>query len=229
MTLESPQRARATLSLRFIPPLSSFTLLSFDARRPTSVRIEPTSFRAENAPLSLRKSSRCSRTVRSSQRMSNCGQIPTSFWTLSGFSVTSWPHRWAVPVVGCREQDSILIRVVFPAPFSPRRPKHSPRSTTRPTPPTATFPPKSLDRSRTTSSCSSSAHASALLSSSQTSSSRDATAAEGPSDLSLFDRISAKDRMGATLRRFLRVLHPSGRKKSQWLEGSFGFGRTLSR
>src|SRR5712692_1829970 len=61
----------------------------------------------------------------------------------------SWPRMTARPEEGGRRVVSILIVVVFPAPFGPRNPKTSERSMSKETRSTATLLPKCFDSSCT--------------------------------------------------------------------------------
>src|ERR687886_1517175 len=67
--------------------------------------------------------------------------------TSRGSSTTSWPRTRAEPEVGIRSVISILIVVVFPAPFGPSKPKSSPSPTSKLTPRTAST---SFERRRST-------------------------------------------------------------------------------
>src|SRR5262245_4925369 len=69
--------------------------------------------------------------------------------TASGSVTTSWPATSAVPAVGGRSVVSIRMSVDLPAPFGPSRPKISPSSTPKLTPPTAVKSPKRLTIWRT--------------------------------------------------------------------------------
>ena len=64
----------------------------------------------------------------------------------SASRVTSIPSTVAVPVVGSRRVERILVSVVFPAPFGPSSPKISPRRTSRLTPRSASVRTTSLKR-----------------------------------------------------------------------------------
>src|SRR5450759_3755963 len=59
---------------------------------------------------------------------------------------TSKPATVPVPAEGLRRPQSIRIVVDFPAPFGPRKPKISPRATSRLMPSTATKSPKRFVR-----------------------------------------------------------------------------------
>src|SRR5215469_9183758 len=63
-----------------------------------------------------------------------------------GSRQTSTPPMKAVPAVGRSRPTIILMVVDLPAPFGPRKPKNSPRRTTRLSPLTAVFLPKVLER-----------------------------------------------------------------------------------
>src|SRR5579863_7337248 len=54
------------------------------------------------------------------------------------------PRTNASPLVGLARPRSILIEVLLPAPFGPRKPKISPRGTVKVKSRTATLPPKTL-------------------------------------------------------------------------------------
>src|SRR6266436_9400481 len=58
-----------------------------------------------------------------------------------GFSIMSKPPTLTVPEVGGMNPVIIRIEVDFPAPFGPRKPSTSPRSTENDTPSTARFGP----------------------------------------------------------------------------------------
>src|ERR1700730_8072400 len=61
----------------------------------------------------------------------------------------SWPATRAVPDVAFARVHKILIVVVFPAPFGPRKPKVSPRTTSKAMPRTASTSPYRLVRPET--------------------------------------------------------------------------------
>ena len=67
----------------------------------------------------------------------------------SGFSTMSWPPMEMAPSDG--GMNPVIIRMVvdLPAPFGPRNPKTSPRSTVNEIPFTAVFGPKFFFKSRT--------------------------------------------------------------------------------
>src|SRR5262245_41837624 len=64
----------------------------------------------------------------------------------SGSRQTSTPPMKAAPAEGRSRPTIILMVVDLPAPFGPRKPKNSPRRTTRLRPLTATFGPNALVR-----------------------------------------------------------------------------------
>ena len=74
---------------------------------------------------------RYSREVRKLGGVSCSGMIPTRSRIPTGSAVTSMPSTDAVPPVGRVCPVSILIIVVLPDPFGPRRPKSAPCSTER--------------------------------------------------------------------------------------------------
>ena len=61
--------------------------------------------------------------------------------TSRGDAVTSIPVIRAVPAVGLSKVTRILVTVVLPEPFGPRKPKISPRRTVSEMPSTALVPP----------------------------------------------------------------------------------------
>jgi len=60
---------------------------------------------------------------------SNCGQYPVFCCTSRILFKMLWPQMKASPAVGVVSPVSILNVVVFPAPFTPNNPKHSPLGT----------------------------------------------------------------------------------------------------
>src|SRR5262245_34812475 len=66
---------------------------------------------------------------------------PMRIFTSSGFSITSMPSTTPRPLVSGRIPVSILITVVLPEPFGPRKPNISPGSTLKLTPSTAMTSP----------------------------------------------------------------------------------------
>ena len=60
---------------------------------------------------------------------SNCGQYPVFCWTSLSESRMLCLRMLASPAVGTMSPVSILNVVVFPAPFTPSKPKHSPSGT----------------------------------------------------------------------------------------------------
>src|SRR5215469_3007280 len=75
--------------------------------------------------------------------------MPIDRRTSPGRATTSYPASEAPPEVGRSSVASILIVVVLPAPFGPRKPKISPGATVNVTPRTASIGPKRLTRLRT--------------------------------------------------------------------------------
>src|ERR1700679_992300 len=71
----------------------------------------------------------------------------SSFSALAQFN----PSSSTVPLSGRVSPSQISMVVVFPAPFGPKRPKHSPRVTSRSRPSTATTSAKDLRRPRSSS------------------------------------------------------------------------------
>src|SRR5947209_10699001 len=69
--------------------------------------------------------------------------------TSSRSLTTSWPATAALPEEGFASVHSMLIVVVLPAPFGPRKPNTSPAATSKSTPRTACTSPKDLARPRT--------------------------------------------------------------------------------
>src|SRR6202007_71236 len=63
-----------------------------------------------------------------------------------GFSSMSWPPTVMVPTEGGMKPVIIRMEVDFPAPFGPRKPRTSPRSTENETLLTASFGPNALVR-----------------------------------------------------------------------------------
>src|SRR5437588_882292 len=70
--------------------------------------------------------------------------------TSSRSETTSWPATVAAPLVGFASVHSMLIVVVLPAPFGPRKPNTSPGATSKSTPRTACTSSKCLVRPSTT-------------------------------------------------------------------------------
>src|SRR5438270_4979866 len=66
--------------------------------------------------------------------------------TSSRSRTTSWPATVAEPAVGLASVHSMLIVVVLPAPFGPRKPKTSPAATSKSTPFTASSSPNRFTR-----------------------------------------------------------------------------------
>ena len=119
--LESPQKAIATLSFLFIPPLRFFDSVFRFAERAPSWILALTFSSAALAdsllayiPLILAKNSACSFTVSSGKRQSCCRQMPISPRTPVISVLISFPATVAYPSVGVTIPVSILIVVVFP-------------------------------------------------------------------------------------------------------------------
>ncbi len=81
--------------------------------------------------------SRFSHPVSFSSRLTSWKRIPISLFTRSDCRDTSWPFIETFPEVGFNRDDSIRMRVVFPAPLGPKKPKVSPSPIFRLTPSTA--------------------------------------------------------------------------------------------
>src|SRR5947209_16792590 len=71
--------------------------------------------------------------------------MPILWRTCEASRSISYPLIHARPLVGWSKVHSILIVVLFPAPLGPRKPKVSPRSTSRSIPFTACISPKERD------------------------------------------------------------------------------------
>mmetsp|Transcript_41753 Transcript_41753/g.110126 ORF Transcript_41753/g.110126 Transcript_41753/m.110126 type:complete len:257 (+) Transcript_41753:226-996(+) len=92
-------------------------------------------------PLMRAKRRKCSKTVRSCQTMSNCGQMPKTWWMrLISVRALKLPTLASPPVMPWLP-DSIEMMVVLPAPFGPRRPKQEFVGMPKETPCTAWWPP----------------------------------------------------------------------------------------
>ena len=65
-------------------------------------------------------------TERSGSRLLSCGMMPMRALISLGWRTTSLPKTETVPDVGGMKQEMMRITVVLPAPFGPRKPKHSP-------------------------------------------------------------------------------------------------------
>src|SRR5512134_2853579 len=83
-----------------------------------------------------------SRTVSSKSSVSSCGTTPSRARICGPFVAGSWPRMRSVPPLTGETQPIIRIVELFPAPFGPRKPKASPRLTSRSIPSTATSSPK---------------------------------------------------------------------------------------
>src|SRR5690349_6006684 len=82
-----------------------------------------------------------SHAVSSLSRLGSWNTTPKRRRTSVAWVVGSSPSSWRTPLVGCRSVVSILMVVVFPAPFGPRNAKISPGCTSKETSLTAvTFP-----------------------------------------------------------------------------------------
>src|SRR2546425_1456810 len=87
-------------------------------------------------------------------KLSCCWTTPICARILRPSVFRSCPSTVARPDVGGRRVVSILIVVVFPAPFGPRNPKTSERAMSNETRSTATLSPKYRDNSSTRTTCS---------------------------------------------------------------------------
>jgi hypothetical protein len=76
----------------------------------------------------------------------SCGETSITLFTPSGSFRMSCPMIVAVPPFGLSRQHSILMVVVFPAPFGLSSENNSPRSTDRSMPSTAVSSPNVLER-----------------------------------------------------------------------------------
>mmetsp|Transcript_8185 Transcript_8185/g.14856 ORF Transcript_8185/g.14856 Transcript_8185/m.14856 type:complete len:299 (+) Transcript_8185:133-1029(+) len=122
-----PATLMAMLSRRRIPPLSAVALVLNGSPSKSQVcakRLAPAT--AFATPLALQANSRCSLTVNVGYRTSCCGQTPIFSLTRTGSRCTSTPPTnaapppsWLIIVVNSEK------RVVLPAPFGPKRQKHS--------------------------------------------------------------------------------------------------------
>src|SRR5204863_4618303 len=93
---------------------------------------------------------RYSSPVSRSYRGSSSGRTPITRFTASSSRSRGWPSIVASPSVGRSRPVSILIVVLLPAPFGPRKPKKRPRATRKEMWSTAGRPRKTLVRPRTT-------------------------------------------------------------------------------
>ncbi len=82
-----------------------------------------------------------SRTVSFSERRVSCREMPSHWRSSRGFVCQLWPRIMTWPEVGSSKPSRISMVVVFPAPFGPSRPKHSPVSISRFSPRTASTLP----------------------------------------------------------------------------------------
>src|SRR6266487_1402094 len=82
-----------------------------------------------------------SRTVSSMSSVSCCGTTPSLARMSAPSAIGSSPRMLSVPPEGGETQPIIRIVEVLPAPFGPRKPNASPRSTSKSTPSTATSSP----------------------------------------------------------------------------------------
>src|SRR5687768_5142479 len=89
-----------------------------------------------------------SRTVSSVSSVSCCGTTPSRARIAGPSAVGSTPRIRSVPPLTGDTQPIIRIVELLPAPFGPRKPKASPRLTSRSIPSTATSSPKRLTRPR---------------------------------------------------------------------------------
>ena len=84
-----------------------------------------------------------SRTVSFSESRVSCSEMPIDSRSSCALSFQFWPRIVTCPEVGASKPSRISIVVVFPAPFGPSRPKHSPASISRFNPRTASTLPSS--------------------------------------------------------------------------------------
>ncbi len=103
------------------------------------------SFRPYNAP----KNRMFCSTVSASYNENLCDMYPMRRFTSSGSRLTSTPSTTAVPDVGFSSPHIMRMAVDLPAPFAPRNPKISPRSTAKLMRSTAVNAPNFRVRSRT--------------------------------------------------------------------------------
>ena len=78
--------------------------------------------------------SRDSRGVKKTSAAISCGTTPMAARASRGRSSMSRPQSLTVPEVFLERPARMLMKVDFPAPFGPRRPKIEPRGTFRSTP-----------------------------------------------------------------------------------------------
>lgn len=98
------------------------------------------SIKSYGIPLIFEYKTKCSLHVKFSKRASNYGQYPIKNLALSISVDTEYPSICASPdVIGCSPHNILNVEV-FPAPFTPNKPKHSPFLIPKETLFTATFP-----------------------------------------------------------------------------------------
>src|SRR3979411_3336097 len=131
----SPIRAQAIASLCFWPPERPPTR---DFRFSSSCPILITRSTVSPWQKKLRKRLITSSTVSFYGNCVSCSWIPIRWRSSSAWSRQLCPSIWTVPASGEISPSQISIVVVLPAPLGPSRPKHSPRSTLRLRPFTAT-------------------------------------------------------------------------------------------
>ena len=126
----SVNKARHSISLRFIPPESLRTVFLRCSARPQNSRSSP--LRAFAFFRSIKYKRACSSIIWSrfiSPRRELCCVISASLRLIScRLRVSSSPSITISPSVGSSSVDKTLISVVFPAPFGPSNPKNSPVS-----------------------------------------------------------------------------------------------------
>ena len=142
-------RLAARSSLRRIPPENSESLRFAASVSPNSSRsslalsFDSSRERPSNRP----KITRFSVAVSSSSTDANCPVSPISRRTFCVSFSTSWPKIFALPASGFDRVASILITVVFPAPFGPSTPQMVPAGIEKLTPSTALLFPNVFTRS----------------------------------------------------------------------------------
>mmetsp|Transcript_6069 Transcript_6069/g.18374 ORF Transcript_6069/g.18374 Transcript_6069/m.18374 type:complete len:266 (-) Transcript_6069:4211-5008(-) len=127
MTLGSPTTAAATASFLLLPPEYVHESLSAYRGRSSLAMIRSTSsaMYALGIPLTMAYMVSISLPVMFPTTASNCGQYPMKSLAFLASVTMSWPAISACPEEGMISPVSILNVVVLPAPFTPRRPKHS--------------------------------------------------------------------------------------------------------
>ena len=136
-----PIIAIATHSFLLFPPLSFIaSTFSYSDRFISTICLETmVSQNYGKTPFIFAYSQRCSHTVRPLKRQSNYGQYPMILLACENsflLSILS-PPMWSSPWEAVTSFVNDLKVVVFPAPFTPSKAKHSPKSTAKETSSTA--------------------------------------------------------------------------------------------